>query len=105
MGPRPFRQVADTWPLRPADNQPNPPRLRHLTEGAGGPLRTVRRNCVALVVRRGSIGDMCVIPSLWLENNKLQDGDLSINRQGRTTGASRRTRISGWHVCSPDGLA
>src|SRR5262249_19198368 len=21
---RPFRQVADTWPLRPADNQPNP---------------------------------------------------------------------------------
>src|SRR5262245_16099002 len=21
---RPFRQVADTWPLRPADNQPSP---------------------------------------------------------------------------------
>ena len=50
-------------------------------------------------------GDMCVVPSLWLENNKLQNGDLSTNRQGRTTGASRRTRISGWHACSPDGLA
>jgi|SRR5215468_6330698 len=37
--------------------------------------------------------------------NKLQNGDLSTNRQGRTTGASRRTRISGWHACSPDGLA
>src|SRR5262249_42567646 len=24
MGLRPFRQVADTWPLGPADNQPNP---------------------------------------------------------------------------------
>src|SRR5436309_13939874 len=24
IGLRPFRQVADTWPLRPADNQPNP---------------------------------------------------------------------------------
>ena len=41
---------------------------------------------------------MCVVPSLWLENNKLQDGDLSTNRQGRTTGASRCTRIPGWHV-------
>src|SRR6266567_1998569 len=43
----------------------------------------------------------------WLEdeNDKFQDGGLSTNRQGRTTGASRRTRISGWHVCSPDGLA
>ena len=24
IGLRPFRQVADTWPLGPADNQPNP---------------------------------------------------------------------------------
>src|SRR6516165_105716 len=24
IGFRPFRQVADTWPLGPADNQPNP---------------------------------------------------------------------------------
>src|SRR6266478_4037193 len=49
-------------------------------------------------------GDMCVVPSLWLESNKLQNGDLSTNRQGRTTGASRRTRIPGRHACSPDGL-
>jgi hypothetical protein len=36
------------------------------------------------------------------ENDKLQNGDLSANRQGRTTRASRRTRISRRHVCSPD---
>ena len=41
---------------------------------------------------------------LWLEdeNDKLQNGDLSANQQGRTTRASRRTRISQRHVCSSD---
>src|SRR5712691_11667629 len=42
----------------------------------------------------------CVVMHLWYVLV-----DLSKDRQGRTTGASRRTRISGWHVCSPDGLA
>src|SRR5262249_53596951 len=56
IGPRPFRQVADTWPLRPADNQPNP--LWHLTEGARRSLyyglrRDSRRS--ALVVQTESI--------------------------------------------------
>ncbi len=55
---------------------------------------------------------VCILPGTELAfsaevicANKLQNGGLSTNRQGRTTGASRRTRISGWHVCSPDGLA
>ncbi len=47
--------------------------------------------------------------SLWLllvedENGKLQDGDLSASQQRHSAGASRRTRISGWHPYSPDGL-
>jgi hypothetical protein len=52
-------------------------------------------------------GDMCTVRIFWVEeeNNKFQDGDLSTNQQGRTTGASRRTRIPGWYVCSPDVLA
>ena len=49
---------------------------------------------------------MCTVRNLWLENenNKLQDGNLSTNQQGRTVGLSRRTRIPGRHACSPDGL-
>jgi hypothetical protein len=38
------------------------------------------------------------------ENGKLQNGDLSASQQRHSAGASRRTRISGWHLCSPDGL-
>jgi hypothetical protein len=38
------------------------------------------------------------------ENDKFQNGDLSANQQGRATGTSRRTRISRWHVRSPDKL-
>ncbi len=47
--------------------------------------------------------------SLWLhlvedENVKLQDGDLSASQQRHAASASRRPRISGWHLCPPDGL-
>src|SRR5436305_738450 len=46
---------------------------------------------------------------LWLllvedENGKLQDGDLSANQQRPAADASRCSRVSGWHLCSPDGL-
>src|SRR5437667_456663 len=50
----------------------------------------------------------CADP-LWLllvedENGKLQDGDLSANQQRPAADASRCSRVSGWHLCSPDGL-
>src|SRR5215467_16187174 len=46
---------------------------------------------------------------LWLllvedENGKLQDGDLSADQQRPAADASRCPRVSGWHLCSPDGL-
>jgi hypothetical protein len=47
--------------------------------------------------------------ALWLhlvenENGKLQDSDLSASQQRHAASASRRPRISGWHLCPPDGL-
>jgi hypothetical protein len=46
---------------------------------------------------------------LWLllvedENGKLQDGDLSADQQRLAADASRCSRVSGWHLCSPDEL-
>src|SRR3954466_15808869 len=45
---------------------------------------------------------------LWLlivedKNGKLQDGNLSADQQRPAADASRCARISGWHLCSPDG--
>src|SRR6266516_3340892 len=46
MGLRPFRQVADTWSLRPADNQPNP---------CGTEVTTPPRSCGRSVYDTGCV--------------------------------------------------
>ena len=55
---------------------------------------------------RGGEMRACSLGLLVLEdkNGKLQDGDLSADQQRPAACASRRTRVSGWNLCSLDAL-
>src|SRR5262249_24243187 len=102
IGLQPLRQVADIWPLRPADNQPNPCRTQCDTRRRGRPFYDRLSPLIAIRKPHAAVRQES-IPSFSRSGN---DGKMRWLRRLGSASLTRSTALSlrpMWHEGVPAG--